>query len=117
MKVQGIAIATLLTLTTVAGLQPEANAASRLEHLNQQSSAQVQDSQISTIDLGQIEQSAIPQTGRTTPQTQPETSLQDDQIDIKTIRPEYCRSFLPRQFGTVSRFEYFQGLDRCKYGN
>jgi hypothetical protein len=122
MNFHKIAIATLLTISTVAGLQSTAFANHRFDALNQQNSVQAQAAQpeIPSTISPQMQQSQ-PETPQAISgqmqQSQASTKTQkDNEINVKDISPEYCRYLFPSS-GTVSLFEYSEGLNRCQYGN
>jgi hypothetical protein len=119
MKRPSIAIATLLSITTVAGLQLNTPAESRLEYLNHQSSIQREETQFQTSYQPSLQNAMLQAQEAPNFSTPSSTNLgtNDNTINAETVYPEYCRSFLPRSMGEISRIEYEQGLQRCQYGN
>ena len=122
MKLHKITIATLLTISTVAGLQSTAFANHRFDVLNQQNSIQAQASRSENPNTisPQIEQpqSDIPEaiSGQMQQSQVSTTTQKDSEINVKDIQPEYCRYLFPSS-GTVSLFEYSEGLYHCEHGS
>jgi hypothetical protein len=118
MNVTKIAIGTLITLSTLSGLQSTAFADSRLDYLNKQVGLETAIAQLDTSTSPSTQkENTQPVMSKQMSQNQREAKSQkEDEINIKDIYPEYCRSFISRRSGTLTSFEYSEILERCKQG-